>query len=202
MRETISFRANFHHRKGPAASMDSFEFNKIAGAVLATALVVFGLNELSGVIYHSETPEKPGFMIEVAEATETPGEAPAAEAAAVSIGSLLATADPAKGQAAAKICSTCHDFTKGGPNKTGPNLWDVVERGVASHEGFGYSDGMKALSTEKWTYEKLDTFLKNPKASVKGTKMAFAGQKKDKVRADLIAYLASLSDAPKPFPAP
>jgi cytochrome c len=182
--------------------MDSFEFNKIAGAVLATALVVFGLKELSGIIYHSETPEKPGFVIEVAEATETPSEAPAEGVPAVSIGTLLASADPAKGLGAAKPCLACHDFKKGGPNKVGPNLWDIVERGIASHEGFSFSDGMKARTAEKWTYENIDAFLKNPKAAVKGTKMAFAGVKKDQVRADLIAYLASLSDAPRPFPAP
>jgi cytochrome c len=182
--------------------MDSFEFNKIAGAVLATALVVFGLKELSGIVYHSENPEKPGFAIEVAEAAETPSEAPAEGVPAVSIGTLLASADPAKGLGATKPCQACHDFKKGGPNKTGPNLWGIIERGIASHEGFSFSDGMKARTAEKWTYENIDAFLKNPKAAVKGTKMAFAGVKKDQVRADLIAYLASLSDAPRPFPAP
>lgn len=181
--------------------MDSFEFNKMAGAVLATALVVFGLKELSSVIYHSEAPEKPGFAIEVAEAGAT-GEAPAATAPAVSLGTLLAAGDPVKGAAGVKACAACHDFTKGGPNKTGPNLFDVVERGIASHEGFAYSDGMKARSAEKWTYENLDAFIKDPKTATPKTKMAFAGVKKDQARADIIAYLASLSDAPKPFPAP
>lgn len=181
--------------------MDSFEFNKIAGAVLATALVVFGLKELSAAVYHSEAPEKPGFAIEVAEAGAT-GEAQASTAPAVSLGTLLASADPAKGAAGVKACAACHDFTKGGPNKTGPDLWDVVERGIASHEGFAYSDGMKARSAEKWTYENLNAFIKDPKTATPKTKMAFAGVKKDQARADIIAYLATLSDAPKPFPAP
>jgi cytochrome c len=181
--------------------MDSFEFNKIAGAVLATALVVFGLNELSAAVYHSETPEKPGYAIEVAE-TGAAGETQVAAGPAVSIGALLAAADPAKGAAGAKACAACHDFTKGGPNKTGPNLWDVVDRAMGAHSGFSYSPGMVSHSAEKWTYEALDAFLKDPKATVKGTKMAFAGVKKDQARADIIAYLASLSDAPKPFPAP
>ena len=181
--------------------MDSFEFNKIAGAVLATALVVFGLKELSAAVYHSETPEKPGFAIEVAEAGAT-GEAQAATGPAVSLGTLLASADPAKGANGVKACAACHNFTKGGANKTGPDLWDVVERGIASHEGFAYSDGMKARSAEKWTYENLDAFIKDPKTATPKTKMAFAGVKKDQARADIIAYLASLSDAPKPFPAP
>ena len=181
--------------------MDGFEFNKIAGAVLATLLIVLGLSNLSGIIYHSETPEKPGYAIEVAETGGT-GEAQAATGPAVSFGTLLASADPAKGAAGAKACAACHDFTKGGPNKTGPDLWDVVERGIASHEGFAYSEGMKARSAEKWTYENLDAFIKDPKTATPKTKMAFAGVKKDQARADIIAYLASLSDAPKPFPAP
>ena len=181
--------------------MDSFEFNKIAGAVLATALVVFGLKELAGAVYHTTAPEKPGFLIEVAEASGT-AEAPAASGEAVSIGKLLASADVAKGEAAAKACAACHDFTKGGPNKTGPNLWDVVDRQIASHEGFTYSDGIKAHATDKWTYDNLNAFIATPKIYVKGTKMGFAGLKKDQTRADVIAYLASLSDSPKPFPAP
>jgi cytochrome c len=90
----------------------------------------------------------------------------------------------------------------GGPNKTGPNLWDVVDRQIASHEGFTYSDGIKAHATDKWTYDNLNAFIATPKIYVKGTKMGFAGLKKDQTRADVIAYLASLSDSPKPFPAP
>ncbi len=181
--------------------MDGFEFNKIAGAILATLLIVLGLSNLSGIIYHSETPEKPGYAIEVAEAGSS-GEAQASTGPAVSLGTLLASADATKGAAGAKACAACHDFTKGGPNKTGPGLWDVVDRGIASHEGFAYSDGMKARSAEKWTYEALDAFIKDPKTATPKTKMAFAGVKKDQSRADIIAYLASLSDAPKPFPAP
>ena len=181
--------------------MDGFEFNKIAGAVLATALVVFGLKELSSVVYHTETPEKPGYAIEVAEAGAT-GEAQAATGPAVSLGTLLASADATKGAAGAKACAACHDFTKGGPNKTGPNLWDVIDRPIGAHGGFAYSDGMKARASEKWTYEALNAFIKDPKTATPKTKMVFAGVKKDQARADIIAYLASLSDAPKPFPVP
>jgi cytochrome c len=181
--------------------MDGFEFNKIAGAVLATLLIVLGLKNLSGIIYHSETPEKPGYAIEVAEAGSS-GEAQAATGPAVSLGTLLASADATKGAAGAKACAACHDFAKGGPNKTGPNLYDVVERGIASHEGFTYSEGMKARAGEKWTYENLNNFIKDPKTATPKTKMTFAGVKKDQARADIIAYLASLSDAPKSLPAP
>ena len=114
---------------------------------------------------------------------------------------LLASADVAKGEAAHKKCLACHDFTKGGPNKTGPNQWDVVERPIASHEGFAYSDALKAHANEKWTYENIFTFLNNPKAFAPGTKMTLS-VKSPTERANILAYLRTLSDSPKPFPAP
>lgn len=183
--------------------MNSFEFNKIAGAVLATALVVFGLNQAKSMIYSAEKPDKQGYAIEVAETGGgEAGGAGAAAAAAESLGALLAKADPAKGQAQAKACLACHSFEKGGPNKTGPDLWDVVERPVASKEGFAYSDSLKEKSGEKWTFELLNQFIGNPKSVAPKTKMAFGGVKRDAARADLLAYLQSLSDSPKAFPAP
>ncbi|MEO6609531.1 MAG: cytochrome c family protein [Aestuariivirga sp.] len=181
--------------------MDSFEFNKIAGAVLGTLLLVLGLKNLSGVVFHNEAPEKAGFMIAAAEA-DTGGAKPADAAPAVPIATLLASADVAKGQATAKACAACHDFTKGGPNKVGPNLWDVVGRPIASHPDFNYSDALKAASSKSWTYEELNLWILSPSGDMKGTKMSFAGLKKDQDRADVIAYLGSLSDSPKPFPAP
>jgi cytochrome c len=181
--------------------MNSFEFNKIAGAVLGTALLVFGLNELAGIIYHPHTPERPGFAVEVAEAAT--GAEPAAEAApAMSLGTLLASADAAKGQTVFKACAACHDVAKGGPNKVGPNLWGVVGRPHGVHEGFAYSEAMAALKDKPWDYAALNEFLLAPKQAVPGTKMAYGGLKKDADRANLLAYLATLSDAPVPFPAP
>jgi cytochrome c len=182
--------------------LDSWTFNKIAGAVLGTALMVFGLSEVSGMIYHpiEASKETPGYKIEVAE---TPQDGAGEPAAAVPIGTLLASADAAKGASEAKICLGCHVVAKGdATQKTGPNLWDVVERPKASVAGYQYSEGMAAKASEAWTYEDLNAFLANPKAAVPGTKMAWGGQKNDAKRANLIAYLASLSDAPKPFPAP
>lgn len=181
--------------------MDSFEFNKIAGAVLGTLLLVLGLKNLSGVVFHNEAPEKPGFMIAAAEA-DTGGAKAADAAPAAAIGTLLASADKAKGEATAKACAACHDFTKGGPNKVGPNLWDVVERPIASEAGFAYSEALKADSGKKWTYDDLNLWIHSPTTYAKGTKMSFSGIKKDQDRANVIAYLASLSDSPKPFPAP
>jgi cytochrome c len=180
--------------------MDSFEFNKIAGAVLGTGLLVLGLKNFGGELFHTEAPEKPGMIIEVADATKPVDSG--APVAAVPIAVLLAKADAVKGADAAKACGACHDFTKGGPNKVGPNLWDVVERSMGSAPGFAYSDGIKAMTDKKWTYEELNTWLTSPKAMVAGTKMSYAGMKKDQTRADIIAYLATLSDSPKPFPKP
>jgi cytochrome c len=176
-------------------------FNLIAMTVLGTALVVFGLSELSAAIYHADAPETKGLKIEVAATEGEGGEAGAEEAPTVSLGTLLASADPARGEAATKACAACHDFTKGGPNKTGPNLYGVVCRNHGSHEGFPYSEGMLAKKAEPWTYEALDAFLNNPKAAIPGTKMVLA-TKKAQTRADILAYLDKLSDAPVPFPAP
>jgi cytochrome c len=185
-----------------AKFMDSFEFNKIAGAVLGTALAVMGLREVSSAIYHTEAPEKPGYLIEVAETAPAGGAEPAAVAAAAPIGVLLASADAAKGANAAKACGACHSFDKGGANKVGPNLWDIVQRPIASHAGFAYSEALTAKAGQPWTYDDLNAFILNPRGYAPGTKMAYAGLKNDASRADLLAYLGSLSDAPKPFPAP
>ncbi len=180
--------------------MDSFEWNKIIGAVLFALLVAFGLGTFSGLIFQTETPETPGYVVAIA--TEAGSGGGAAEQAAQPIGVLLASADANKGATSAKKCGACHDFTQGGPNKVGPNLWGVVGRPIASHEGYEYDDGMKAFAQEagNWTFEHLNTFLTDPKGTVPGTKMAFAGLKNDQERANVIAYLRTLSDNPVPLP--
>lgn len=181
--------------------MDSFEFNKILGGLLGTVFVVFSISLISDGIFSSPAPEKPGFVIQAAEA-EAPAGGEAAPAAKP-ISELLAHADPKAGEAVFKKCQACHSGEKGGPNKVGPDLWDVVDRPVAEHEGFSYSAGMKDFSKNgetHWTYDNLNHFLTSPKGFVKGTAMGFAGLKNDEERANLIAYLRTLSDNPKPLP--
>ena len=181
--------------------MDSWTFNKIAGAVLGTLLLVLSLQNLSGIIYHASRPseEKPGYHIDVAEEAGA-GETAGVPAVVIPIATLLATADATKGAGEAKACANCHYFEKGKGKKIGPDLWDIVERPVGSAAGFEYSGGFAEKASEKWTYENLNSFLIAPKAYIKGTKMAFGGIKNDQKRANLMAYLKSLSDAPKPFP--
>ena len=183
--------------------MDSFELNKIAGAVLGTMLVVFGIGTIGDMIFEAEAPEEPAYIIAVAE--EAPGAAEAtADAAEESIAVLLANADPAAGEAAARKCASCHTFEEGGPNRVGPNLYNVVERPIASVEGFSYSDAMQAHAEEAgdWTFENLNAFIASPRQAVPGTTMGFAGIPSAEERADLLAHLRTLSPDPVPLPEP
>ncbi|MFO1057285.1 MAG: cytochrome c family protein [Dongiaceae bacterium] len=159
----------------------------------------------------TKTAAAPAAGAQSAAAPATGGEAApaaaaggqeAAPAAAESLGALLAKADVAKGQKATAVCGACHSFDKGGPNKVGPNLWNVVGGPHAHKEDYGYSDAMKALHDKPWTFEALDAFLTAPQKDIPGTKMTFPGIKKAEQRADVIAYLRSLSDSPQPLPAP
>jgi cytochrome c len=182
--------------------MDSFELNKVIGGLLGTVFVVFSVGLVSDALFASPSPEKPGFTIEAAEEAAGGG-AGAVPAGPKPLAEVMPAASADKGAAIFKKCEACHSGEKGGPNKVGPDLWDIVDRPVAEHEGFSYSAGMKEFSkggSEKWTYDNLYHFLISPKAFVKGTAMGFAGLKKDEDRADLLAYLRTLSDNPKPLP--
>lgn len=183
--------------------MNSFELNKILGALLGAVFVIFSVSILSDAIFSSPPPATPGYAIEVAEddgagASDEPAEPE-------SIAPLLASADAGKGENIFKRCQACHTVDDGGANKVGPNLWEIVDRPIASHEGFGYSAAMQEFAqggSVKWTYENLDHFLTNPKGFVSGTAMAFAGLKKIEDRADLIAYLRQHASSPVPLPEP
>lgn len=178
---------------------DPLFWNKVAGAILFAVILVWVTHAFVGVLYHPKALEKPAYVI----ATEAPAAKPAAEAAKPaapeSALAMLAAADAEKGKKIARKCAACHSFDKGGPNKVGPNLWDIVGATQARAAGFSYSGALKGLGGA-WDYAALDTFLRNPKAYAKGTKMSFAGLAKAKDRADVIAYLRGLSDSPKPLP--
>jgi cytochrome c len=179
--------------------IDSYTLNTVAGWVLGTGLLVFGLNALAGVVYHAEAPEQPGMIVQVAEVTpavdETDGDGP-------DIAALLAAADAAAGEAAARACQACHTFDQGGAHRVGPNLWGIVGLPIAHHDDYAYSDALQAMSDDTWTFEALDDFLRNPRGFAPGTKMAYGGMQRDEQRADLLVYLRSLSEDPEPLPEP
>jgi cytochrome c len=178
--------------------MDSFELNKIMGAVLATCLALLSLNIAANALFAPHLPEKPGFAIAVKEEAKA-GAATAAAPADEPLPKRLASADAGKGEASAKKCAACHTFAKGEPNRVGPNLYGVVGRAKASVAGFNYSAALKAKGGN-WTPEDLDAFLANPKGAVPGTNMSFAGIPRGSERADLITYLNSHSDSPVQLP--
>lgn len=177
--------------------MDSFELNKILGAVLGTCTALVALHLAAGAIFTPEMPARPGYEIPVT--AEPAAQAPAQEPAAPPIEQLLAAASIERGTAAARVCSTCHSFDKGGPNVVGPNLWGVVGRPRASESGYNYSAAMKAKGGE-WTFEELNRFLANPRSDIPGTAMTFAGISRPQQRADIIDYLRTLADNPVPLP--
>jgi cytochrome c len=178
--------------------MDSFELNKIIGAILGTCLILLVTSFTAGALFAPVMPEKPGFAIAAKEESHG-GEGKEAAAPSEPIEKLLQTASVEKGAAAAKKCAACHTFEKNGPNRVGPNLWGVVERERASVAGFNYSAAIKA-KTGKWTYDDLNKFIANPKGFISGTAMGFAGIPKDSERADVIDYLHTLADTPVPLP--
>ncbi|MER0239134.1 c-type cytochrome [Fulvimarina sp. MAC8] len=184
--------------------MDSWQFNKIAGAVLGTIFLMFGGSLIAEGIFHSEAPETPGYEIVVAEGGEG-GESGGEEATVAPIAARMQEADAAAGESDFRKCSACHSADESGENKIGPGLWNVVNRPIASHEGFSYSQAMSSFSeggSVVWDYEHLDQFLANPKGYIDGTAMGFAGIRDPQDRADTIAYLRSLASEPAALPEP
>jgi cytochrome c len=179
--------------------MNSFELNKVLGAILGTCLILLALHIGAGAIFSIPQPAKPGYLIAVKAGG---GEKKEAAKKEVPIAELLAHADAEKGKQVAKQCQACHTLEKGGPNRVGPNLWNIVDSGRGEDRGgFNFSAAMKKKGG-KWTYEELNKFLAGPQAYIPGTAMSFAGLPRDNQRADVIAYLRTLADNPVPLPKP
>ena len=183
--------------------MSDLTFNKVAGAVLATGLVIVGLGQVTDIIFKYEAPAKQGYAI----TPDTPAAGGAAAVVELPIdwGTELPKADVAAGKEVATKCQACHDLTQGGPNMTGPNLWGVLGRAPGSHAGFAYSDGMKAFAakTPVWDYVHINDFVTSPQKYIDGTKMTFVGLKQRQDRINVIAYLHTLgSNLPIPAPNP
>ena len=179
--------------------MDSFEINKIVAAVLMVALLVIGIGKLSDVIFHVEKPEKPGYAVDVEEVTTVSTSTKASVEEKVDIATLMAMGDVTIGEKVFKKCAACHSIVKGGKNNIGPALYNVVGRKTGVVSDYKYSKALASYDKE-WTFEELNGYLIKPAKWVKGTKMAFAGLRKEKDRASVIKYLNQNSDSPLPLP--
>ena len=182
--------------------MDSFEINKIIAAVLLTALIIIGIGKFTDILFHVEKPKESAYKIEGLEVAATNDSADSAEAKvveAVDIKALLAMGDLAHGEKVFKKCAACHSIVKGGKNNIGPALYNVVGRKIGIVEDYKYSKALASYDKE-WTVEELNGYLIKPAKWIKGTKMAFAGLRKEKDRASVIKYLNQNSDNPLPLP--
>ena len=181
--------------------MDSFEINKIIAAILLTALIVIGIGKFTDILFHVEKPKESAYKIEGLEVTEASASLNPEKKVEeiVNISQLLALGDLAHGEKVFKKSSACHMIASGGKNMIGPNLWGVIGRTAGSVSDYKYSKAMVAYA-KQWNFEEMNGYLIKPQAYIKGTKMAFAGLRKDKDRASVILYLNSQSDSPLPKP--
>ena len=180
--------------------MDSFEINKIVAAILMVALLIIGIGKLSDIIFYVEKPKTPGYAVEVYNAVNTSTKSISETTEdKINISSLMALGDLTHGEKVFKKCAACHSIVKGGKNNIGPALYNVVGRKVGAVNDYKYSKALSAYEKE-WTFEELNGYLIKPAKWIKGTKMAFAGLRKEKDRASVILYLNQNSDNPLPLP--
>ena len=179
--------------------MDSFELNKIIAAILMVALLVIGLGKIADGVFHVKKPKNPGYQIEV-ESQLTSATSQATEVVEkIDITAVMALGDIASGEKIFKKCAACHSINKGGKNKIGPALYNVVGRTVGGLDDYKYSKTLASYD-KQWTFEELNGFLQKPASYLKGTKMSYAGLRKEKDRASVIKYLNQNGDSPKPLP--
>jgi len=179
--------------------MDSFELNKIIAAILMVALLVIGLGKIADGVFHVDKPENPGYKVEVeGQLTSTTSQVAEVEQK-VDIVAIMMLGDVVSGEKIFKKCAACHSINKGGKNKIGPALYNVVGRAVGGVDDYKYSKALASYDKE-WSFEELNGFLKKPASYLKGTKMSYAGLRKEKDRASVIKYLNQSSDSPKQLP--
>ncbi len=179
--------------------MDSFEINKIVAAILMVALLVIGIGKVSDIVFHVEKPKIPGYAVETAQVASSSASQTEAVEEKIDIAALMALGDVTSGEKIFKKCAACHSIVKGGENKIGPALYNVVGRQVGGVNDYKYSKALADYGSA-WTFEELNGFLLKPSKWIKGTKMAYAGLRKEKDRASIIKYLNQNSDSPQPLP--
>ena len=179
--------------------MDSFEINKIVAAILMVALLIIGISKISSIIFHVEKPKTPGYTIELEQVISSSNSTSDVTEEKVDISALMAMGDVVSGEKIFKKCAACHSVVQGGKNKIGPALYNVVGRKIGGVSDYKYSKALQAYKKE-WTFEELNGFLIKPAKWIKGTKMAYAGLRKEEDRASIIKYLNEKSDSPLPLP--
>jgi cytochrome c len=179
--------------------MDSFELNKIIAAILMVALLVIGLGKIADGIFYVKKPERPGYQVEVESQSTSSATQVTEMGEKIDIAAIMALGDVASGEAIFKKCAACHSIKKGGANKIGPALYGVVGSKVGSASDYKYSNALASYGKE-WTFEELNGFLTKPGSYLKGTKMSYAGLRKEADRASVIKYLNQNSDNPIPLP--
>ena len=179
--------------------MDSFELNKIIAAVLMVALLIIGIGKISDIVFHVEKPKTPGYAVDVEQVITASTKKLETVDEKIDIAALMAMGDLAIGEKVFKKCAACHSIVKGGKNNIGPALYNVVGRKIGVVNDYKYSKALSSYGKE-WTFEELNGYLIKPAKWIKGTKMAFAGLRKEKDRASVILYLNQNSDNPLPLP--
>jgi cytochrome c len=179
--------------------MDSFELNKIIAAILMVALLVIGLGKIADVLFYVEKPKNPGYQVEIESQLVSVTSQADTEIEKIDIAAIMAQGDITAGKKIFKKCVACHSINKGGSNKIGPALYNVVGRKVGAAADYKYSKALASYGKE-WTFQELNGFLTKPSTYLKGTKMSYAGLRKEVDRASIIKYLNQNSDNPKSLP--
>ena len=179
--------------------MDSFELNKIIAAILMVGLLVIGLGKIADSVFHVNKPKNPGYQVEVESQLTSETSQTTEIVKKIDIAAVMALGDVVSGEKIFKKCAACHSINQGGANKIGPALYNVVGRKIGSVADYKYSKALASYGKE-WTFEELNGFLKKPATYLKGTKMSYAGLRKEEDRASIIKYLNQKNDNPKPLP--